>query len=101
MATINLFPNDTVNGSSVTNVPVTPTAPVQGKFYTWAEVQAFLDAANAVGAGSPAWDDICGSFIRTYEFDEQLDSIIMCTFESDNGPMALKKVTNGAVWPFA
>lgn len=98
MATINLFPNDTVNGSTLTDVPVSPpAAPVQGKLYTHAEVQALLDAANAVGAGSPAWDDICGSYIRTYKFDGQLPFVIMCTLEAPDGTdMRCLHVTNGA-----
>ena len=99
MATINLFPNDTVNGSTLTDVPVSaPTAPVQGKLYSHAEVQALLDAANAVGSGFPAWDDICGSYIRTYEYDGQLPFVIMCTLQAEplGTQMLCLRVTDGA-----
>ena len=98
MATINLFPNDTVNGSTLTDVPVSPpTAPVSGKLYSHSEVQALLDAANAVGSGNPAWDDICGSYIRSYKFDGQLPFVIMCTLEAPDGTdMRCLQITNGA-----
>ncbi len=100
MATINLFPNDTVNGSTLTDVPVSPpTTPTAGKLYSHSEVQALLDAANAVGSGNPAWDDICGSYIRSYKFDEQLPFVIMCTLDASatNGTqMQCLQVTDGA-----
>ncbi len=65
MATINLFPNDTVNGSTISDVQAAgANAPFAGKFYTYAEIQAFIAAADAAGPGSPAWDNIVGCIIR-------------------------------------
>ena len=65
MATINLFPNDTVNGSTISDVQAAgANAPFAGKYYTYAEIQAFIAAADAAGPGNPAWDDIEGCIIR-------------------------------------
>jgi len=82
MATINLFPNDTVqvdtlvdaNGGTVGGIPQK----------TYAELVALVDAANAAGTGSPEFIALDGTYMQVTSGAPSLHGKVAAIF-ADNG----------------
>ena len=62
MATINLFPNDTVQVDDLVDANGGAVGGIQKK--TYAELVALVDAANAAGTGSPEYIALDGTYME-------------------------------------